>query len=77
MTKNQAGVMAYIAIRAMWTIPTLASVINKIEARDGGNISTQPAYSHTQISWGETGVHKIPVLLKGKEVATYRESLMT
>lgn len=43
MTKNQARVMACMAARAMGTIPTLASVINKIGASNGGIISTQLA----------------------------------
>lgn len=41
MTVNQASVMACIAIRAMWTIPTPTSAINEIEANDGGITGTQ------------------------------------
>ena len=36
MTKNQAGVIACRAIRAMSTILTLTSVTNKTEVNDGG-----------------------------------------
>lgn len=40
MTKNQAGSMAYVAIRDMSTILSLTSVTYKIEAKNGVIIST-------------------------------------